>query len=122
MRAGQRPLRPVGPRGGAARARLSAHLSTDVVGFPCTQGSGPFGLMGPAELQRAFGEVQAALARAMPRLRLLAERPGAAEMRAGVLSALSRRALARTIKAVLGPQARHVLCSMAACLPFLLEY
>ena len=64
-----------------------------------------FGLMGPAELQRAFGEVQAALARAMPRLRLLAERPGAAEMRAGVLSALSRRALARTIKAVLGPQA-----------------
>lgn len=73
--------------------------------------------MGPAELQRTFGEVQAALARAMPRLRVLAERPGAAEMRAGVLSALSRRALARTIKAVLGPQARHVLCSVAPCLP-----
>ena len=71
--------------------------------------------MGPAELQRAFGEVQAALANAGPRLRALAARPGAAELRAGVLSALSRRALARTIKAVLGPQARHALALAAAC-------
>ncbi len=70
--------------------------------------------MGPAEMRRLAAELQSALTAAWPRLRALAERPGFGELRSGILSALSRRALARTIKAVFGPQARSTLLILDA--------
>ncbi len=108
----------VGPRdvklieAAAGASRLNRHKRRPAAAR--AQGSGPFGLLGPAELRRVWAELQAALAGSWPRLRELAARPGAAELRAGVLGALSRRALARTIKAVLGPQARPRPRSCAA--------
>ena len=47
---------------------------------------------------------RAQLQAAWPQLRGLADMPGALEMRAELLAALSRRFFARTIKMILGPQ------------------
>ena len=59
------------------------------------------------DAQQLLQQVQAQLQAAWPQLRGLADMPGALEMRAELLAALSRRFFARTIKMILGP---HVIC------------
>ena len=56
------------------------------------------------DAQQLLQQVQAQLQAAWPQLRSLADMPGALEMRAELLAALSRRFFARTIKMILGPQ------------------
>ncbi len=68
------------------------------------QGAGT-GVPNPRELlQRTQAQLQAA----WPQVREFLDTPGALEMRAELLAALSRRFLARTIKMILGPQVRSL--------------
>ena len=59
---------------------------------------------GVPDAQQLLQQVQAQLQAAWPQLRGLGDMPGALEMRAELLAALSRRFFARTIKMILGPQ------------------
>ena len=56
------------------------------------------------DARQLLQQMQAQLQAAWPQLRGLADMPGALEMRAELLAALSRRFFARTIKMILGPQ------------------
>lgn len=64
------------------------------------QGSGA----GLPDARQLLAQVQGQLRAAWPQLRTLMDTPGALEMRAELLAALSRRFFARTVKLILGPQ------------------
>lgn len=75
-------------------------MAHELRAFCHAQGSGS----GVPDAQQVLQQVQAQLQAAWPQLRGLADMPGALEMRAELLAALSRRFFARTIKMILGPQ------------------
>lgn len=66
------------------------------------QGSGPWGLPLPNEVQPLVAQVQAAAAGVMPRLRLLMDKPGALEIRAELQEGLTKRFAARAVKFLMG--------------------
>ena len=68
------------------------------------QGSGT----GVLDARELLQRVQAQLQAAWPQVREFLDMPGALEMRAELLGALSQRFFARTIKMILGPQVRSL--------------
>ncbi|PNW84782.1 hypothetical protein CHLRE_03g158500v5 [Chlamydomonas reinhardtii] len=68
------------------------------------QGSGPFGLITPADVQSTTARLRGVLAATTPRLSTLLEQPGSTEIINGLVSQLSRRLAARAIKFVFGAQ------------------
>ncbi|KAG2440282.1 hypothetical protein HXX76_004393 [Chlamydomonas incerta] len=68
------------------------------------QGSGPFGLITPADVTSTTARLRGVLAATTPRLSVLLEQPGSTEIINGLVSQLSRRMAARAIKFVFGAQ------------------
>lgn len=68
------------------------------------QGSGPFGVITPADMQRTVAQVRSVLASTTPRISALLELPGSADIVNGLVAQLSRRLAARAIKFVFGAQ------------------
>ncbi|GIL77467.1 hypothetical protein Vretimale_2971 [Volvox reticuliferus] len=68
------------------------------------QGSGPFGVMTPQDVQRTVNQLRSVMATNAPRISALLEQPGGIEIVNGLASQLSRRLAARAIKFVFGAQ------------------
>ncbi|KXZ48711.1 hypothetical protein GPECTOR_26g614 [Gonium pectorale] len=69
------------------------------------QGSGPFGLITPQDVQRTAAQLRGVMSAAAPRVGALLEQPGSVEIINGLVGQLSRRLAARAIKFVFGAQA-----------------
>ncbi|KAK9815500.1 hypothetical protein WJX72_004714 [[Myrmecia] bisecta] len=102
------PMQP-GERSTAQRARLLLGTLTGQLApqdrLLLSSGTGVFGLPNLAEIPQVVDRLQAAVRNAMPKLRELMDQPGAAEIRAELISGLSQRFVARAVKLVFGPQA-----------------
>ncbi|GLC42639.1 hypothetical protein PLESTB_001122400 [Pleodorina starrii] len=68
------------------------------------QGSGPFGVITPQDVQRTVARLRAVAASTAPRVSALMEQPGGVEIVNGLVGQLSRRLAARAIKFVFGAQ------------------
>jgi hypothetical protein len=80
-------------------------LSRGLVAARCwAQGSGPFGIITPQDVQVTVTRLRAAAASTTPRINSLLEQPGSVEIINGLVSQLSRRLAARAIKFVFGAQ------------------
>ncbi|KAK9903264.1 hypothetical protein WJX75_001146 [Coccomyxa subellipsoidea] len=100
------PMQP-GEAEAARRARLLYNQLSSALGVPpasLPQGTGPFGMPGLDGVQAFVRQLQAQAARVWPQVRGMADTPGAVELRAELVAALSRRFVARTIKLIFGPQ------------------
>ncbi|KAI8476423.1 MAG: ABC1 family-domain-containing protein [Monoraphidium minutum] len=77
--------------------------------FRLPQGTGPWGLPTPGDVQQVVAVVRDAVAEAWPQLRQALQQPGAQEMAREVSGALSRRFVARVIKFGFGlPEAQRL--------------
>eukprot|EP00882_Tetradesmus_deserticola_P015416 GHRQ01016426.1.p1 GENE.GHRQ01016426.1~~GHRQ01016426.1.p1 ORF type:complete len:252 (+),score=158.14 GHRQ01016426.1:139-894(+) len=96
----------------AARIRANSSSSDSAAGssqpvtFKLPQGSGPLGMLTPADVSSLVASVQASLAAVSPQLQQLAQQPGAAELVREVGKQLSQRFAARVIKFAFGSQDR----------------
>lgn len=70
------------------------------------QGSGPFGLLTPADVSGLLANVQGSLGAFTPQLQQLAQQPGASDLMQEVGRQLTQRFAARVIKFAFGSQER----------------
>lgn len=68
------------------------------------QGSGPFGMPMPGEVQQLVARVQESASATWPKLNKLMQEPGASEVMSSVSNQLAQRFTARMIKLVFGSQ------------------
>mmetsp|Transcript_18999 Transcript_18999/g.56597 ORF Transcript_18999/g.56597 Transcript_18999/m.56597 type:complete len:162 (-) Transcript_18999:296-781(-) len=68
------------------------------------QGTGPFGMATPADVQDTVDQLRAAALKVWPRLEQLMRQPGAQQLVADLNALLARRFAARSIKFVFGAQ------------------
>jgi hypothetical protein len=66
--------------------------------FQMPRGSGPFGLLMPADVQGVLSSLQTALAATGPQLQELLQQPGAADLASEVSRQLAQRFAARVVK------------------------
>lgn len=114
-------LVPVQPAEEEARARavmlmqaIGVRLQGPGAVFKLPQGTGPWGLPSPSDVQAVVSALQQATGAAWPQLQQTLQQPGAQDLFREVTSSLSRRFLARVIKFGFGlPEAGRVQVAAA---------
>jgi hypothetical protein len=77
------------------------------------QGSGPFGILTPADVSSLLASVQDSLTSVTPQLQQLAQQPGASDLVQEVGKQLTQRFAARVIKFAFGSQDRTAAAAAA---------
>lgn len=68
------------------------------------QGSGPFGLPMPQDVQKVVNQLEIRLGKSWPQIQQLLSLPGAVDARSQMMSGLMQRASARFARLIFGPQ------------------